>query len=69
MTRLLLALIRAYRYALSPWWGNQCRFSPSCSEYASCAIERYGAMRGTWLTMRRISKCHPWHQGGFDPVP
>ncbi len=69
MTRLLLSLIRAYRYALSPWWGNQCRFSPTCSEYASLAIERYGAMQGTWLAMRRISKCHPWHQGGFDPVP
>jgi uncharacterized protein len=69
MTRLLLALIRAYRYLLSPWWGNQCRFSPTCSEYASGAIQRYGALHGTWLAMRRISKCHPWHQGGFDPVP
>jgi uncharacterized protein len=69
MTRLLLALIRAYRYLLSPWWGNQCRFSPTCSEYASGAIQRYGALQGTWLAMRRISKCHPWHQGGFDPVP
>jgi putative membrane protein insertion efficiency factor len=69
MTRLLLALIRGYRYALSPWWGNQCRFTPTCSEYASAAIERHGAMRGTWLAMCRISKCHPWHAGGFDPVP
>ena len=69
MTRLLLALIRGYRYALSPWWGNQCRFSPTCSEYAMIAIERHGAMRGTWLAMCRISKCHPWHAGGFDPVP
>jgi len=69
MTRLMLALIRGYRYLLSPWWGNQCRFSPTCSEYAMNAIERHGAMRGTWLAMRRISKCHPWHAGGFDPVP
>jgi putative membrane protein insertion efficiency factor len=69
MTRLLLALIRGYRYALSPWWGNQCRFSPTCSEYAMTAIERHGAMHGSWLAMCRISKCHPWHQGGFDPVP
>ena len=69
MTRVLLAVIRAYRYALSPWWGNQCRFSPTCSEYATRAIERYGALHGTWLALRRISKCHPWHTGGFDPVP
>jgi putative membrane protein insertion efficiency factor len=69
MTRLLLALIRGYRYLLSPWWGNQCRFSPTCSEYAMVAIERHGALRGTWLAMCRISKCHPCHTGGFDPVP
>jgi uncharacterized protein len=69
MTRLLLLLIRAYRYLLSPWWGNQCRFSPSCSEYAMLAIDRYGAWRGTWLAMRRVTKCHPWGHGGFDPVP
>jgi putative membrane protein insertion efficiency factor len=69
MKRLLLALIRGYRYMLSPWWGGQCRFSPTCSEYAMTAIQRHGAMRGTWLAVCRISKCHPWHQGGFDPVP
>ena len=69
MTRLLLALIRGYRYMLSPWWGSQCRFSPTCSEYAMAAIQRHGAMRGTWLAVCRISKCHPWHPGGFDPVP
>ena len=69
MTRLMLLVIRAYRYLLSPWWGNQCRFDPTCSEYATRAIEERGALRGTWLAMRRISKCHPWHRGGFDPVP
>jgi len=69
MKRALIAAIRGYRYLLSPWWGNQCRFSPSCSEYAMLAIDRHGALHGTWLAMRRISKCHPWHQGGFDPVP
>lgn len=69
MKPILLALIRAYRLALSPWWGRQCRFTPTCSEFAIEAIERHGALRGSWLAMRRISRCHPWHAGGFDPVP
>jgi hypothetical protein len=69
MKRLLLALIRGYRYALSPWWGNQCRFTPSCSEFASEAIDRHGAARGAWLALRRLARCHPWRPGGFDPVP
>jgi putative membrane protein insertion efficiency factor len=69
MSRLLLALIRAYRYALSPWWGRSCRFTPTCSEYAAEAIERHGALRGSMLAIRRIGRCHPWHAGGFDPVP
>jgi putative membrane protein insertion efficiency factor len=66
---LLLASIRGYRYLLSPWWGNHCRFTPTCSEFAAEAIERHGAARGTWLAMRRIARCHPWCAGGFDPVP
>jgi putative membrane protein insertion efficiency factor len=69
MTRLMLFVIRAYRYLLSPWWGNQCRFDPTCSEYAMQAIEEHGALRGSWLALRRLTKCHPWHRGGFDPVP
>jgi putative membrane protein insertion efficiency factor len=69
MKRLLLAAIRGYRYLLSPWWGNQCRFVPSCSEYAAHAVEQHGALRGSWLAMRRVARCHPWHHGGFDPVP
>ena len=69
MTRLMLLVIRAYRYLLSPWWGNQCRFEPACSEYAMQAIEAHGALRGAWLAMRRLGKCHPLHRGGFDPVP
>jgi len=69
MTRLLLAVLRGYRYLLKPWWGHQCRFTPTCSEYASEAIERHGAARGTWLAMRRVARCHPWHAGGFDPAP
>ncbi|HSW82947.1 MAG TPA: membrane protein insertion efficiency factor YidD [Usitatibacter sp.] len=69
MSNLLLAVIRGYRYLLSPWWGGQCRFTPTCSEYAMDAIHAHGALRGTWLAMRRVSKCHPWHHGGFDPAP
>ncbi len=69
IARLLVALVRAYRYLLSPWWGSQCRFTPTCSEYAIQALQRHGAVAGSWLAVRRISRCHPWHAGGFDPVP
>jgi putative membrane protein insertion efficiency factor len=69
MKRLLLTLIGAYRYFLSPWLGNQCRFHPSCSTYAQEAISRYGTFCGGWLALRRLGRCHPWHPGGVDPVP
>ncbi len=69
MKVVLLALIKGYRFLLSPWWGRQCRFTPTCSEFAEEAIERHGALQGAWLAMRRISRCHPWHAGGYDPVP
>jgi uncharacterized protein len=69
MKRVLIALIKGYRLLLSPWWGRQCRFTPTCSEFAEEAIERHGALRGAWLAMRRVSRCHPWRAGGFDPVP
>ena len=69
MARFLLAATRGYRYLLSPWWGAQCRFTPTCSEYAAHAIEHHGALRGAWLATRRLAKCHPWHAGGFDPIP
>lgn len=69
MKTLLLALLRIYQYLLSPWVGQHCRFHPTCSEYAREAIETHGAFKGAWLAARRLSRCHPWHAGGFDPVP
>lgn len=69
MTRMLEILIRLYQWTISPLLGPTCRFHPSCSNYALEAIRRFGAVRGGWLTIRRIARCHPWHPGGFDPVP
>jgi putative membrane protein insertion efficiency factor len=69
MKSLLLGLIRAYRLVLSPWWGGHCRFTPTCSVYASEAIERHGSLRGSMLAMHRLARCHPWCAGGYDPVP
>ena len=69
MRKVVVALLRVYRYALSPFLGNNCRFYPSCSSYAEEAISRYGVFKGLGLSVRRLSRCHPWHEGGFDPVP
>ena len=69
MRALLIALIRGYQWFISPLLGNHCRFYPSCSQYAREAIERHGALRGVWLAIRRVARCHPWHPGGVDPVP
>jgi uncharacterized protein len=66
---LLLLLLRSYQYAVRPLLGANCRFYPSCSDYAKEAIERHGALQGLWLAVRRVAKCHPYHPGGFDPVP
>ena len=69
MKRLLLAALRVYQTVLSPWLGNQCRFYPTCSEYARQAVEAHGSLRGSGLAVKRLCKCHPWHPGGFDPGP
>ena len=69
MKRLLLAALRAYQYLFRPMLGANCRFYPSCSDYAREAIDRHGAVRGSWLALRRLLRCHPYHPGGFDPVP
>jgi hypothetical protein len=69
MQKLMLALLRAYRYLVSPLLGNHCRFHPSCSEYAQDAVREHGAGRGAWLALRRVARCHPFNAGGFDPVP
>ncbi|MDX3906154.1 MAG: membrane protein insertion efficiency factor YidD [Pigmentiphaga sp.] len=67
--RLLIWPIRFYRYFLSPWIGQSCRFTPTCSAYAIEAIERHGPAMGTYLGFRRICRCHPYAEGGLDPVP
>ena len=67
--KLMIGLIRIYRLVLSPVLGPSCRFHPTCSEYAKSAIETHGPGHGLWLALKRLLKCHPFHPGGFDPVP
>ncbi len=69
MKTLLIFLLRAYRILLSPFLGRNCRFHPSCSVYAIEALQCHGAIKGGWLAMRRVTRCHPWNPGGYDPVP
>ena len=69
MARILLQLLTMYRLLISPFLGRNCRFFPTCSDYATEALSRHGAAKGSWLTLKRITRCHPWHPGGFDPVP
>ena len=69
MKRLLLLLVQFYRNCISPLLPPSCRYYPTCSAYAMEAIERYGARRGGWMALRRVLRCHPFHAGGYDPVP
>jgi putative membrane protein insertion efficiency factor len=69
MAKILIVLIRGYQLIISPLLGANCRFHPTCSQYMIEAVTRFGAIRGFWLGLRRLSHCHPWHEGGLDPVP
>jgi putative membrane protein insertion efficiency factor len=69
MRSLLMALVKSYRLLLSPWLGSACRFTPTCSAYALQALADHGAAKGSYLTLRRLGRCHPWCAGGHDPVP
>jgi len=69
LARPLIGLVRLYRVAISPWLGRNCRYEPTCSEYAIEALRTHGAVRGGWLAAKRIGRCHPWGGSGYDPVP
>lgn len=65
----MLGAIRGYQLVLSPWLGQRCRYTPTCSEYTAQAVERHGPLGGGWLGVRRLCRCHPWGGSGYDPVP
>ena len=69
VARLVVLLIRGYQVTLSPLLPSACRYQPTCSRYALEAVERHGALKGSWLGVKRIARCHPFHPGGYDPVP
>lgn len=69
LARVLIALVRFYQLAISPWMPAACRYTPTCSSYAIDALHEHGALRGTWLAARRLARCHPWGGFGWDPVP
>lgn len=69
MKYVLIWLLKGYRFAISPLYGQVCRYHPTCSAYALEAVQAHGAVRGTWLAMKRVARCHPWAAGGLDPVP
>ncbi len=67
--KLIIGLVKIYKYAISPMLPNSCRYTPTCSTYAIEAIQKYGPLKGTWLAIKRIARCHPWGGSGYDPVP
>lgn len=69
MKKIIIFFLHCYRVVISPYMGDCCRFFPSCSEYAQEAVEKHGSLKGLYLTLRRLLRCHPFHRGGFDPVP
>ncbi len=69
LTRVLRMLVRGYQIAISPLLPPACRYTPTCSQYAVEALDRHGALKGSWLAVRRLARCHPFRPGGFDPVP
>ncbi|MFZ1729646.1 MAG: membrane protein insertion efficiency factor YidD [Bacteroidota bacterium] len=69
LSAILVAIIRGYQAAISPMFPPSCRFYPTCSTYTMESIKKYGAFRGSWMGAKRISRCHPWNEGGYDPVP
>jgi hypothetical protein len=64
-----ILLIKIYQWVISPWLGSKCRYTPTCSHYAAEAFKKHGVLKGMWLSLRRISRCHPWGGSGYDPVP
>ena len=68
MQKVLIALLRGYKKFISPFLPSACRYSPTCSEYMMQAVAKYGAVRGVWMGLKRLARCHPFHEGGFDPV-
>jgi putative membrane protein insertion efficiency factor len=69
MKSVLVVLVRAYQVMISPYFPPSCRYTPTCSQYAIEALEKHGALKGIWLATKRIGRCHPWSDGGYDPVP
>ncbi len=69
MARVLILLVKTYQWLLSPFFGQQCRFYPTCSQYSIEALQKHGALLGSYYTLRRLSRCHPWCNGGHDPIP
>lgn len=69
MKYIFIVLIRFYQYGIGPYFMSSCRFTPTCSNYGISAIHKHGVIKGSWLTLRRISRCHPWGGSGYDPVP